>query len=168
HRQRHHLGLGIAAHAAPKERPGPCLSPCTVAAHTGGLHRQARRLFFFKQKTAYEITNICFVIDNQNVTCHGSRLCCQLPVAAIIFVWFSIASAGCVVSVTGDFVSSPSSLPSGFGAWPDMAKRNRIQAPRWPGRTSAASLSSIRPPWSSRTRPTIASPSPVPFSRVVT
>src|SRR3954471_21627818 len=73
----------------------------------------------------HQITNICFVIDNQNVTCHGSRLCCQLPVAASIFVWFSVASAGCVVSVTGDFLSSPSSLPSAFGAWPDVAKRSR-------------------------------------------
>ena len=33
-----------------------------------------------------QIANIGFVIDNQNVICHGSRLSCQLPVAASIFV----------------------------------------------------------------------------------
>src|SRR4051794_24267449 len=120
------------------------------------------------QNARHQITNIYFIVDNQNVTCHGSRLCCQLPVAASIFISFSVESAGCVVSDAGGFVLGPVSLPSDFGAWPDKAKRNRIQAPRWPGRISAASLSSIRPPWSSKTRPTIASPSPVPFSRVVT
>src|SRR5258707_2662705 len=115
-----------------------------------------------------QITNIGFVIDNQNVICHGSCLSCQLPVAASIFASLLVASAGPLVSDAGCFVSGPGSFTSAFGAWPDIAKRNRIQAPRAPGRISAASLSSIRPPWSSRTRPTIASPRPVPFSRVVT
>src|SRR5258707_4214475 len=115
-----------------------------------------------------QITNIGFVIDNQNVICHGSRLSCQLPVAASIFASLLVASAGPSGWDAGWFDSGAGSFTSGFGAWPDMAKRNRIQAPRAPGRMSAASLSSIRPPWSSRTRPTIASPRPVPFSRVVT
>ena len=60
------------------------------------------------------------------------------------------------------------SFASTLGARPDTANRSRIQAPRCPGRKSEASLSSIRPPWSSSTRPTIASPSPVPLARVVT
>src|SRR5579859_5822242 len=53
---------------------------------------------------------------------------------------------------------------TGASAW----KRRRTQAPRAPGIFSDASRSSIVPPWSSRIRPTIASPRPVPFSRVVT
>src|SRR6266704_6074544 len=95
-----------------------------------------------------QITNIGFVIDNQNVICHGSRLSCQLPVAASIFASLLVASAGPSVSDAGRFVSGAGSFTSAFGAWPDLAKRNRIQAPRAPGRMSAASLSSIRPPWS--------------------
>src|SRR4030088_945259 len=94
-----------------------------------------------------QITNICFVIDNQNVICHGSRLFCQLPVAALIFVSLLVASAGSAVSDAGCFVSGMGSFISIFGAWPDTANRNRIQAPRAPGRIFAASLSSIRPPW---------------------
>ena len=37
------------------------------------------------QNARNEIANIGFVIDNQNVTCHGLHLSCQLPVAASIF-----------------------------------------------------------------------------------
>src|ERR1700678_4286136 len=115
-----------------------------------------------------QIPNICFVVDNQNVICHGSRLSCQLPVAASIFVSLLVASAGSTVPNAGRFVSGACPFASGFGAWPDTANRKRIQAPRAPARKSAASWSSIRPPWSSSTRPTIARPRPVPFSRVVT
>src|SRR6267154_6578917 len=120
------------------------------------------------QNTGNQIPNICFVVDNQNVICHGSSPSCQLPVAASIFVSLLVASVGLSVSDAGWFVSGTGSIISTFAAWPDTANRNRIQAPRAPGRMSAASLSSIRPPWSSRTRPTIARPRPVPFSRVVT
>src|SRR6266481_6158417 len=39
-----------------------------------------------------QIANVGFVIDNQNITCHGSRPPCQLPVAALIFVsWLFVS-----------------------------------------------------------------------------
>src|ERR1700686_143439 len=124
-----------------------------------------------------QITNIRLVIDNHNITCHRSRLSCQLPLAASIFVSLLVApevpsglvaSGGPAVSETGTFVSPSGAFASALAAWPETAKRSRIQASRWPGLISAASCSSIRPPWSSSTRPTIANPRPVPFSRVVT
>src|SRR6266850_2556840 len=115
-----------------------------------------------------QIANIGLVIDNQNVICHRSRLSGQPPEAVLIFVSLLVAFAASAVSDAFAFVSGTGSLVSAFGAWPDMANRSRIHAPRAPGRISDASLSSIRPPWSSRTRPTIARPRPVPFSRVVT
>src|SRR6202158_5116181 len=111
--------------------------------------RRARGEALVVKNARNQITNIGFVIHNQNVTCHGSRLSCQLPVAASVLVSLSVASAGAAVSYAGCFVSRAGSLASTFGAWPEMAKRTRIQAPRCPGRMSAASLSSIRPPWSS-------------------
>src|ERR1700716_837087 len=125
------------------------------------------------QNARNQVANIGFVIDNQNVIGHGSRLSCQLPVAASIFVSLLVVSGfvvswGSMVSGAGGFVSGGGGFASAFGAWPAIANRNRIQAPRWPGRISAASWSSILPPWSSSTRPTIARPRPVPFSRVVT
>jgi NAD(P)-binding Rossmann-like domain len=43
HRHRHPLGLYAAGDSGPGQFQGPCLSPCTVAAHIGGFHRQARR-----------------------------------------------------------------------------------------------------------------------------
>src|SRR5262249_10937001 len=49
-----------------------------------------------------------------------------------------------------------------------VVNRNLTQAPRSPGYFSATSCNSMRPPCSSRIRPTIAKPRPVPFSRVVT
>ena len=52
-----------------------------------------------------QIPNICFVIDNQNVICHGSRPSCQLPVAASIFVSLLVVSAGSAVPDSGCFVS---------------------------------------------------------------
>ena len=123
---------------------------------------------FIVEDAGNQIPNIRLVIDNQNVICHGSPLPCQLPVAASIFVSLLVVSAGSMVPGAGGFVSASGSLTSGFAASPDMANRNRIQAPRWPGRMSAASWSSILPPWSSRTRPTMARPRPVPFDLVVT
>src|SRR5438477_9250430 len=130
---------------------------------------------FILQNARNEVADVCFVVDNQNVTGHGLHLSCQLPVAALIFGSSLVAVAASLVSEDGGFVSLSScffsgagSLPSAFGAWPVTANRSRIQAPRCPGRKSDASLSSMRPPWSSSTRPTIASPSPVPFWRVVT
>src|SRR5439155_7769751 len=120
------------------------------------------------ENARHQIANIGLVIDNQNVICHRSRPSGQLPVAAWIFVSLLVASAAPAVPDAFAFVSGTGPLVSDFAAWPDMANRSRIHAPRAPGRISEASLSSIRPPWSSRTRPTIARPSPVPFSRVVT
>src|SRR5665647_1622638 len=70
------------------------------------------------------------VIDNQNVTCHGSRLSCQLPLAASIFVSLLVASdvpsglvasGGPAVSVTGTFVSPSGAFAFAFAAWPDTA-----------------------------------------------
>src|SRR5438876_6148292 len=102
--------------------------------------RGARAETLVVKNARNQITNIGFVIDNQNVTCHGSRLSCQLPVAASIFASLLVASAGPSVSDAGCFVSAAGSFTSAFGAWPDMAKRNRIQAPRAPGRRAAASF----------------------------
>src|SRR5947208_12720324 len=52
-----------------------------------------------------EIPNIGLIIDNQNFTCHGSRLFSQLPVEASIFVESLVFSAGSLVSADGSFVS---------------------------------------------------------------
>src|SRR6266436_9906522 len=79
------------------------------------------------KNTRDQIPNICFVVDNQNVICHGSSPSCQLPVAASIFVSLFVASAGSVVSDAGWFVSGSGSFISTFAAWPDTANRNRIQ-----------------------------------------
>src|SRR6266851_5352011 len=113
-----------------------------------------------------QIANIGFVIDNQNVICHRSRLSGQPPVAALILVSLLVASAGRAVSCAASFVSAADSFTSTFAAWPDTANRNRIQAPRAPGRMSAASLSSIRPPWSSRTRLTFGRPMPLSMTSI--
>ena len=40
---------------------------------------------FVVQDARNEVTNIGFVVDNQNVTGHGLHLSCQLPVAALVF-----------------------------------------------------------------------------------
>ena len=77
-----------------------------------------------------QIANIRFVIDNQNVICHGLRLSCQLPVAASIFVSMLVASAGSVGFGCRWFCFAACCFASAFGAWPEMAKRSRIQAPR--------------------------------------
>ena len=83
-----------------------------------------------------QIANIGFVIDNQNVICHGSRLSCQLPVAASIFVSLLVVSAGSVVSDSGAFVSvsfvfgqpAPSPRPSAPGPIPQTATASRRRA----------------------------------------
>src|SRR3954462_7032443 len=98
---------------------------------------------FVLENARDEIPNIGLVIDNQNFTCHGSRLSCQLPVEASIFVESLVFSAGSLVSAAGPFVSGamswtgmsltasgttslpvslatgPCSAPSAFLAWPD-------------------------------------------------
>src|SRR5678816_2043845 len=51
------------------------------------------------------------------------------------------------------------------GSSPRFGRTNRTIAP---GLGPGASSNSIRPPWSSTTRATIARPNPVPFARVVT
>src|SRR2546421_12067825 len=86
-----------------------------------------------------EIANICFVIDNQNVTCHGSRLCCQLLVAALIFASSLVASVGSAVPDSASFVCFLAfrSFAPAFVAWPDNAKRNPIHAPPRPGPRAA-------------------------------
>src|SRR5436190_16438718 len=125
--------------------------------------RGAGRKSLVLEDTGHEIADIGFVIDNQNVTGHGLHLSCQLPVAASIFVSMCVGSGGVLVSAAAIFVSGPCGLASSalsFLACPVTAKRSRIQAPRWPSRKSEASFNSIRPPWSSSTRPTIASPGP--------
>ena len=48
---------------------------------------------FVFQDARNEVTNIGFVVDNQNVTGHGLHLSCQLPVAASVFA--SIIGRGC-------------------------------------------------------------------------
>src|ERR1700719_2752840 len=108
-----------------------------------------------------QLADIGLVVDNQNVTRHGSRPPRQLPVAALIFASLLVVSAGPLVCGSGAFVSLVRAWLSpvcsfAFAAWPETANRRRIHAPRWPGRKSEASFSSMRPPWSSSTRPTIA------------
>lgn len=46
--------------------------------------RGARGEPLIVQDTRNEVTNVSFVVDNQNVTCHGLHLRCQSPVAALI------------------------------------------------------------------------------------
>ena len=120
-----------------------------------------------------KVTNVGFVIDNQNITCHRIRpylvACCSFGFG--FFISRFLLPAGFLsgrLCFSGSCAVPAGCAVSAAAAWPDIANRSRIHAPRAPGRISDASWSSIRPPWSSRTRPTIASPRPVPFSRVVT
>src|SRR6266481_3467448 len=88
-----------------------------------------------------QIPNVGVVIDNQNVTCHGSRPPCQLPVAALILASLLVVSTPSAVSAAGSFVScslvsTAGSFTSSLGACPDTENRIRIHAPRWPGRKS--------------------------------
>ena len=86
-----------------------------------------------------QFADIRLIIHNEDIGCHGQT--------ARLLRLLPAPSALSIVSA---------------------AKRNCIHAPRAPGIFSDASRSSMWPPCSSRMRPTIASPSPVPFSRVVT
>jgi hypothetical protein len=91
------------------------------------------------QNARNQIANIGFVVDNQNVTCHGSRpvlsvACCGFDFWLVHWsrcrlFWFS--GLDCFVSPAGGFGRF------GFGALrrlAETAKRSRIQAPRCPGR----------------------------------
>src|SRR4029077_6287945 len=96
---------------------------------------------FILEDARNEVADVCFVVDNQNVTGHGLHLSCQLPVAASILASSLVALVASLVSEEGVFVSAPCffvsaacvaascPLPSAFGAWPETAKRSRIQAP---------------------------------------
>src|ERR1044072_5481733 len=104
--------------------------------------RGARLVAFVLQNARHQFADGRLVVDDENVRRHGYR-----------------SFAG---SRTCDF-SASSAAPT-----VSAAKRSRTHAPRPPDATSGASNSSIFPPCSSRMRPTIARPRPVPFSRVVT
>src|SRR5438094_800656 len=83
-----------------------------------------------------DLADIGFVVDDEDIGRHHE---CSLAVA-----WMS-----------GDAALTFATLSAEI--------RNRTQAPRSP---PGASNSSIPPPCSSRMRPTMARPRPVPFSRV--
>src|SRR6476620_5620812 len=101
--------------------------------------RRPRVVALILQDARDKIANIGLIVDYQNFRDHH-------------------------VTRTGSWAFSE---PAG-STLPAAAKRTRTQAPRWPGIFSAASRSSMLPPCSSTMRPTMARPSPVPFSRVVT
>ena len=67
---------------------------------------------FILQNARNEVADICFVVDNQNVTGHGLHLSCQLPVAALILGSSLVAVAASLVSEEGAFVSPPCSSAS--------------------------------------------------------
>ena len=69
---------------------------------------------FVVQNTRNEVANICFVVDNQNVTGHGLHLSCQLPVAAWIFVSLLVVASSSMVSDAGAFISAAGSVASGL------------------------------------------------------
>ena len=54
------------------------------------------------QNARNEVANIGLVVDNQNVTCHGLHLSCQLPVAASIFVSSLVVSRLLVLRLVSD------------------------------------------------------------------
>ena len=72
---------------------------------------------FVLQDARNEVTNIGFVVDNQNVTGHGLHLSCQLPVAASVFASSLVAVAASLVSPDGAFVSSICGFASGDGCF---------------------------------------------------
>src|SRR5262249_24840026 len=100
--------------------------------------RDARGVTLVLEYPRDQFADVSLVVDDQDVGSHS-------PCSFVVFL------SSVVVAATGS-----------------EEKRRRIHAPRWPGNFSAASWSSIRPPCSSRILPTMASPNPVPFSRVVT
>src|SRR3954452_3826879 len=99
---------------------------------------------FILQDPGNKLANIRFVVHDQDVRGRHDYL------LAI--------SRACVVSA-GSVLA--------LAALSD-AKRRWTHAPRPPVATSGASANSMRPPCSSKMRPTMARPRPVPFSRVVT
>src|SRR5204862_5374025 len=105
--------------------------------------RGARVVAFVLQDARHQFADVGLIVDDQDVGRHDyllaiSRACADLAGSATTLATLS------------------------------AVKRRRTHAPRPPEATSGASDNSIRPPCSSRMRPTIARPSPVPFSRVVT
>src|SRR6516165_9422127 len=68
--------------------------------------RSPRRKPLVIQDACDELPNIGFIVDNENVTCHGSRPACQLPVAAWIFVSLLVVFACPLVSASPAFVSA--------------------------------------------------------------
>src|SRR5690349_10444129 len=77
------------------------LRKCGIA-----VARGARRKPFVVQDAGDEVADVGFIVDNENVTRHGSRPACQLPVAASIFGSLLVASAAPLVSVAAIFVSA--------------------------------------------------------------
>src|SRR5471032_2287727 len=98
------------------------------------IARRAGRVSLVLQKASDQFADVGFVVDDQDIGRHDYRA--------------AFCKAG---SVAGTVVTSG-------------LKRMRTQAPRAPGSLSDASYNSMPPPCSSRIRPTIANPSPVPFS----
>ena len=80
--------------------------------------RGPRRKALVIEDARDQIADIGFVVDNQNVTCHGSRPVCQLPVAASIFASLLVASAGPLVSRCRLFCFGQRRFDSTFGAGP--------------------------------------------------
>src|SRR5579864_9340629 len=107
--------------------------------------RRARAVTFVLEDARDQLADISLVVDDEDIGCHLRRPCPAL--------YHTTACCGS----TGAAAATDSA-----------ATRNCIQAPRAPAIFSAASCNSMRPPCSSRMRPTMARPSPVPFSRVVT
>src|SRR5262249_31647712 len=120
--------------------------------------RRARAVTFVLQDTRHQLADIRFIVDDENVSRHDylslatRRILGSASPASVAF------ELSCVPSV------SEYSLVTISAA----ATRSRTHARRPPFATSGASASSSLPPCSSRIFPTIANPSPVPFSRVVT
>src|SRR5271170_2422390 len=103
-----------------------------------GVGGSARAVTFVLENPGDQLADIRLIVNDQDIGCH---------VQTAAFCGSAGASGTSIVSA---------------------AKRNCIHAPRAPAAFLDASRNSMRPPCSSRMRPTIASPSPVPFSRVVT
>ena len=114
-----------------------------IAASASSLSRAVRvGIAFVLQDAGDQIADVGFVVDDENF----SGPC-----------GYSFTRLSCTVC--------------GLGAIRLALRRRNAAAPRrraGRGSCSAASLSSMPPPCSSRMRPTMARPRPVPFSRVVT
>src|SRR5712692_1135737 len=105
--------------------------------------RGARLVALVLQDTRDQLADVRFIIDDEDIGRH----------------FYALAVFG---------VFGTETVSTGPACAGSAANRRRTHAPRAPGVFSAASCSSIWPPWSSRILPTIARPRPVPFSRVVT